>query len=284
MKLLIMPNSYNQAESLIEHIDGIIVGLKDFSVNMPAYFSYDEVLDFINLIKKNNKQIFVALNKNMFNKDLKQLRKILIDLDELKINGILYYDISIVNIRKEEKLVTPLVWNQEHLTTNYLTSNFWYEQGAKYTMLSSEITLDEVKEIEEKAEAKLMLPIFGYLPMFVSRRHLVKNYLETFNLEDNSKINYIEKEGKVYAIIDDEHGTRAYSHKCLNGIVESLKLNIDYAVLNSFNISDKVFREVVFMYSVVNETNALEFKEKINEMIDTDLGFLYKETVYKVKK
>ena len=58
----------------------------------------------------------------------------------------------------------------------------------------------------------------------------------------------------------------------------------DYAVLNSFNISDKVFREVVFMYSVVNETNALEFKEKINEMLDTDLGFLYKETVYKVKK
>jgi hypothetical protein len=151
-------------------------------------------------------------------------------------------------------------------------------------MLSSEITLDEVKEIEDKANAKLMLPIFGYLPMFVSRRHLVKNYLETFNLEDNSKINYIEKEGKVYAIIDDEHGTRAYSHKCLNGIVESLKLNIDYAVLNSFNISDKVFREVVFMYSVVNETNALEFKEKINEMLDTDLGFLYKETVYKVKK
>jgi hypothetical protein len=38
------------------------------------------------------------------------------------------------------------------------------------------------------------------------------------------------------------------------------------------------------MYSVVNETNALEFKEKINEMLDTDLGFLYKETVYKVKK
>jgi putative protease len=220
----------------------------------------------------------------MFNKDLKQLRKILIDLDELKINGILYYDISIVNIRKEEKLVTPLVWNQEHLTTNYLTSNFWYEQGAKYTMLSSEITLEEVKEIEEKANAKLMMPIFGYLPMFVSRRHLVKNYLETFNLEDNSKINYIEKEGKVYAIIDDELGTRAYSNKCLNGIIESLNLNIDYAVLNSFNISDKVFREVVFMYSVVNETNALEFKEKINEMLDTDLGFLYKETVYKVKK
>ena len=284
MKLLIMPRSIDQAVSLIEHIDGMIVGLKNMSVNMPSYYSYDEIVRFVNIAKKFNKEIFVSLNKNMFNEDLKYLKETLIKLDDLKLNGSLYYDISIVNIKKEEKLVTPLVWNQEHLTTNYLTSNFWYEHGAKYTMLSSEITLDEVKEIEKEAKAKLMLPVFGYLPMFVSRRHLVKNYLETFNLEDNSKINYIEKEGKIYPIIDNEEGTIAYSSKCLNGILETLKLDIDYIVLNSFNINDKVFRDVVFMYSVVNDTNALEFKEKIEEMLDTDLGFLYKETVYKVKK
>lgn len=284
MKLLIMPRSIDQAVSLIEHIDGMIVGLKNMSVNMPSYYSYDEIVRFVNIAKKFNKEIFVSLNKNMFNEDLKYLKETLIKLDDLKLTGILYYDISIVNIKKEEKLVTPLVWNQEHLTTNYLTSNFWYEHGAKYTMLSSEITLDEVKEIEKEAKAKLMLPVFGYLPMFVSRRHLVKNYLETFNLEDNSKINYIEKEGKIYPIIDNEEGTIAYSSKCLNGILETLKLDIDYIVLNSFNINDKVFRDVVFMYSVVNDTNALEFKEKIEEMLDTDLGFLYKETVYKVKK
>ena len=284
MKLLIMPRSIDQAVSLIEHIDGMIVGLKNMSVNMPSYYSYDEIVRFVNIAKKFNKEIFVSLNKNMFNEDLKYLKETLIKLDDLKLNGILYYDISIVNIKKEEKLVTPLVWNQEHLTTNYLTSNFWYEHGAKYTMLSSEITLDEVNEIEKEAKAKLMLPVFGYLPMFVSRRHLVKNYLETFNLEDNSKINYIEKEGKIYPIIDNEEGTIAYSSKCLNGILETLKLDIDYIVLNSFNINDKVFRDVVFMYSVVNDTNALEFKEKIEEMLDTDLGFLYKETVYKVKK
>lgn len=284
MKLLIMPRSIDQAVSLIEHIDGMIVGLKNMSVNMPSYYSYDEIVRFVNIAKKFNKEIFVSLNKNMFNEDLKYLKETLIKLDDLKLNGILYYDISIVNIKKEEKLVTLLVWNQEHLTTNYLTSNFWYEHGAKYTMLSSEITLDEVKEIEKEAKAKLMLPVFGYLPMFVSRRHLVKNYLETFNLEDNSKINYIEKEGKIYPIIDNEEGTIAYSSKCLNGILETLKLDIDYIVLNSFNINDKVFRDVVFMYSVVNDTNALEFKEKIEEMLDTDLGFLYKETVYKVKK
>ena len=284
MKLLIMPKSIDQIESLIEDIDGVIVGIKDLSINQPAYFTLDEIKKINEIIKNNGKEIFVSLNKNMFNKDLEILEYTLLQLDNLKLNGILYYDIAIVNFKKNLKLVTPLVWNQEHLTTNYLTSNFWYEYGAKYTMLSSEITLDEINEIALNANAKTMVPIFGYLPMFVSRRHLVKNYLDTFKIKDDSNINYIEKENKTYAIIDSNDGTIAYSNKCLNGINETLKLNVDYIVLNSFNINNATFKRVVSMYNIVNESNIQEFKEEIDKMLDTDTGFLYKETVYEVKK
>lgn len=284
MKLLIMPKSIDQIESLIEDIDGVIVGIKDLSINQPAYFTLDEIKKINEIIKNNGKEIFVSLNKNMFNKDLEILEYTLLQLDNLKLNGILYYDIAIVNFKKNLKLVTPLVWNQEHLTTNYLTSNFWYEYGAKYTMLSSEITLDEINEIALNANAKTMVPIFGYLPMFVSRRHLVKNYLDTFKIKDDSNINYIEKENKTYAIIDSNDGTIAYSNKCLNGINETLKLNVDYIVLNSFNINNATFKRVVSMYNIVNESNVQEFKEEIDKMLDTDTGFLYKETVYEVKK
>ena len=284
MKLLIMPKSIDQIESLIEDIDGVIVGIKDLSINQPAYFTLDEIKKINEIIKSNGKEIFVSLNKNMFNKDLEILEYTLLQLDNLKLNGILYYDIAIVNFKKNLKLVTPLVWNQEHLTTNYLTSNFWYEYGAKYTMLSSEITIDEINEIALNANAKTMVPIFGYLPMFVSRRHLVKNYLDTFKIKDDSNINYIEKENKTYAIIDSNDGTIAYSNKCLNGINETLKLNVDYIVLNSFNINNATFKRVVSMYNIVNESNVQEFKEEIDKMLDTDTGFLYKETVYEVKK
>ena len=284
MKLLIMPKSIDQIESLIEDIDGVIVGIKDLSINQPAYFTLDEIKKINEIIKNNGKEIFVSLNKNMFNKDLEILEYTLLQLDNLKLNGILYYDIAIVNFKKNLKLVTPLVWNQEHLTTNYLTSNFWYEYGAKYTMLSSEITLDEINEIALNANAKTMVPIFGYLPMFVSRRHLVRNYLDTFKIKDDSNINYIEKEDKIYAIIDSNDGTIAYSNKCLNGINETLKLNVDYIVLNSFNINNATFKRVVSMYNIANESNVQEFKEEIDKMLDTDTGFLYKETVYEVKK
>lgn len=283
MKILVMPKSINQVNTLINDIDGIIIGLDKLSINMPYYFSYEEIKELIKICNDNNKEVFISLNKNMHNSDLDYLKEVLTSLDTFNIKGILYYDIAIVNIKDELKLKTPLVWNQEHLTTNFLTSNYWYDFGALYTYLSSEITKDEINDICKNTKAKTMVTMFGYLPMFASRRHLVKNYLDTFNIKDNSKINYIEKEGYIYQIIDDENGTIAYSHSVLNGIEETLDIKTDYIVLNSFSIEDDIFNEVTKMYKDVNKTNVKEYKERIDSMLDTDLGFLYKETIYKVK-
>lgn len=283
MKILIMPNSIKQINSLINNIDGVIVGLDKLCINMPYNFNLEEIKEIIDICKKNGKEIFISLNKNIHNKELSYLKEMLITLDNFNIDGILYYDIAIVNIKNELNLNTPLVWNQEHLATNYLTSNYWYNEGAKYTYLSSEITLDEINEISKNSDSKIMATMFGYLPMFVSRRHLVKNYLETFNLKDDSKINYIEKENKIYQIIDSEEGTIAYSEKVLNGISELFRLRVDYIVLNSFSIDDNIFNEITYMFKNVNEDNIDEYNGRINSMLDTDLGFLYKETIYKVK-
>lgn len=283
MKILIMPKSIKQINSLIDIIDGVIVGLDSLCINMPYSFNLDEIKKIIDICKSNNKEVFISLNKNIHNRDLEYLKECLVILDNFNINGILYYDLSIVNIKNELNLNTPLVWHQEHLTTNYLTSNYWYDEGAIYTYLSSEITIDEINEISKNSKAKTMVTMFGYLPMFVSRRHLVKNYLDTFNLEDNSEINYIEKEGKMYQIIDTEDGTIAYSEKVLNGLGEIFRVRTDYIVLNSFSIDDNVFSEVTYMFRNVNEENIIEYNGRINSMLDTDLGFLYKETIYKVK-
>ena len=60
--------------------------------------------------------------------------------------------------------------------------------------------------------------------------------------------------------------------------------NIDYVVLNSFQIDDKNFTEVVNLFAHVTQNNVKEYSDLINKMFSNiDKGFLYKETVYKVK-
>lgn len=273
MKTLIIPNSLKQIEACDAYIDGFIVGLNGLSVNMNLYLTIEEINNI-----KTDKEIFVALNKNIHNADLDNLKMALTSLTNIK--GILYYDAAVVRIYNQLKPKYDLVWSQEHLATSAVTCNYWHKNNVNYAYLSAEITLNEILEISESTEMKLIVPIFGHLPMFVSKRHLVKNYLEYYNLEDNSKINYLEKEGNIYPIIDNEV-TEVYSTNILNGIsvLEELEGKIDYVTLNAFNIDDDQFLEVCRIYKTKKD------QTKISEMFSNiDTGFLHKETIYRVKK
>ena len=279
MKILTYPKNIEEIEKTKHLVDGFIIGIKEMSVNANMY------IDDLSILNSIDNDIFISLNKNMHNCDLEKLREILIELNNYNIKGVLYYDISILNIYKSLNLNYDLVWSQEHLTTNYNTINFYNNFGVKYTYLSSDITEEEIIEISKNTKSKLMVNLFGYLPMFVSKRHIVKNYLEYFKLDDNSGVNYMTKEGKVYPIIDNDICTSVYSSNILNGLKTSLNINVDYIVLNSFNIDLDKFINVIDMFKSVNKENIELFEEKINAMFsNVDYGFLNTKTIYRVKK
>lgn len=276
MKTLVIPSSIEIIDKL--KCDGVIIGIKKLSINLPLYCDLED----LNKIK--NKEIFVTLNKNMHNSDIDLLKETLIKLNDYNIQGVIFYDIAVVNLVKSLDLKYDLVWNQEHMTNNYYTTNFWYKNNVKYTWVSNDITLRECLEIKENTNASLMITLFGYIPMFVSSRHLVKNYLKTFKLRDEFKINYIEKEKKIYPLIDNELGTICYTDFILNGLKEKLSLNYDYIILNSFLIEEDSFLKVLDIFNKVNSDNVDKLENEINRMFsNTKKGFFYEETVYKVK-
>ncbi|MEG0826162.1 MAG: U32 family peptidase [Bacilli bacterium] len=282
-KVVLIPKNIEEIKNTEKLVNAYIVGIEGLSVNLPTYFTLKEILE---IRSQTNNEIFISLNKNMYNSDLELLTKVLIELEKIDIKGILYYDIALVNLKQKLNLKKDLVWAQEHLTTNSLTCEFWHNEGVRGTYLSSEITLEEVLEIRKNTKMELMINIFGYVPIFTSARHLVTNYLDTFNIEDNSKINYIEKEGKTYPIVN-EINTTVYSNSILNGIEEYLVLSdnlFEYVVINSFNIDDTKLLKILEMFKTVNVGNVKEYNNIINSYFNTDKGFLYKETIYKVNK
>ena len=281
-KILTIPSNLNEIEKTIDLVDGFIIGIKDMCVNTNFCIDIEE-LDLLNKLK--GKDIFISLNKNMHNKDLKVVKEILIKLNNYNIKGVLYYDAGVLNIYNKLDLNYDLVWSQEHLTTNYNTINYWNSMGSGYAYISSDITEEEIIKITEKSNSKLLVTLFGYLPMFVSKRHIVKNYLEYFKLNDESNVNYIEKEAKTYPIIDNSIGTQVYSNNILNGIKSSLNIDVDYIVLNSFQVELDKFMSVTQMFKTINKDNVEEYNDKINNMFtNVDNGFLNTKTIYRVKR
>ena len=275
-KLLVMPSSKNQIINLMNSVDGFIIGLKDMSVNMPSYFSLYEIKEINELLKKNNKELFVSLNKNMKNNDLQYLSEVMTEFESFNIDGILYYDVSLINIKREKKLKINLVFSEEHAVTNYATINYWNNKGATYAYLSNEITLHEIQEIIDNSNSKIMVCVFGYVPIFVSERKLITNYLKYFDLKSDSKKYYIQKEHKNYRILEDKNTTQVYSDYILNAIEEIPLIKSDYIVFNSFDIEEDAFNYLIQSYKHLK-------KKDLEKLIKTDKGFLYKETIYKVK-
>ncbi len=259
--------SVNQAKKLENLVSSFIVPLDDLSVNYEKTLSLSDAKE-VNNIKKS----FIVLNKNIHNNELNKLEETLKEIEKMDFLGIIFYDISLINLKQKLNLETPLVWAQEHLTTNYGTANYWYEHGSEYAYLSSELTKKELDEIASKTKAKTLVNVFGYLPMFTSRRHLVNNYMENFNLEDNHQ-KHLFKEDKNYIIQDKNYGTTVFSDYILNALDEDFS-KFDYIVFNSNYISDSDFYEVLLNY----KENKKEYKFPFNH------GFLYQETIYRVKK
>lgn len=280
-RVLLVPNSIEDITKLKDKVDGFILPIKDLSIN---YNYYIDIKDIDKILKElNNKDIFISLNKNMHNSDLPKLKDTLLMLENYNIKGIMYYDISIVNYKKELNLKNDIVWNQDHLVTNYSTVNYWYNEGSKYAYLSSEITKNEIIEIKKNTKAKLIANIFGYVPIFTSKRNLVNNYLETFDKEKVSNIYYMYKEGIKYPLVEEGNGTVAYSGYVLNAIKEYFDLDLDYYVINSFLIED--IEKVVDIFNTLDKDNLEKCYQKLSKLIpNTSEGFLYQETIYKVKR
>ena len=271
-----------------ENANAFLFGLKGLST-LEKEIDLNE-LNELNELK--DKKIFLSIDKNIFNSDLKYLEQSLKEIDNLNIEGILFYDLAVLSIAKKLNLKTNLIWSQNFLVTNYKTCNFYEKEGVNGALLAPLIPIEDIKEIVNNTKLDIFVPIFGYQMMALSKRHLVSNYFDYIDEENNEEINYmIEKEDK-YIIKEEEYGTKIYTKDVLNGIKyinELKKVGVKYIILDNFMIEDEKFDIISSMYerAVNNNLNDEELIEKENEVKklipNSSTSFFDKKTVYKVK-
>lgn len=281
-KFIVIPNNIDNINNLMNKDCYILLGIEGYSVN-----TLNIDIDLLENLTDKHNNIFVSLNKNISNDEIDKVKELLVKLSNMNICGLFYYDVAIVNLNKKLDLNLNLVWSAEHLTTNYSTINYWYSHNVKNTFLSNEITKDEIIDISRNTDSKLIVQLFGYIPMYVSRRHATKNYLKHFNFEDNSDKYYLFKEDKKYSIVDNEIGTMIYSNFILNGLIETLELSdkVEYILINGYEISDDKLDFVIDKFLTIdNDNKDIYEKELMSKFDNLDKGFLYEETIYRVKR
>lgn len=282
MKLLVESSSKNI--SYYDSIDGIILPLDGYSVESVNYFTMDEIEEIIN---NKNVDVYVKLNKNFFNDDIEPLKDILIKLDKLKVSGIFFYDLGILQLHKELKLNVPLIWNQTHMVNNYRTCDYYYSKGVEYALLGKEITLEEIIEIIKKSKITSMVEVVSRPTVAFSYRKLITNYYKNLGKDGTNKLTIKEKATDTnYDLYEDNNGTSFFMDIVTNGtgVIKDLYDNgCKYIIMREDGLSsfDELLKDTKDYIS--NNCNDTNYVEKYKRLGDST-NFFFKKTIYKVKK
>lgn len=276
-KIIVVPNSKEELAKLLEKdIDGIILNIKNFSVNASYYVNIDELES---IIKKSTKEIFVSLNKMIKNKDIKDLEIILTKLNKLNIKGILFYDLAVFQLAQELKITKDLIIYQNHSNNSIYSNNFFFNLGITGSLISNDITLEEIYAIKRKTNMKVMLPVYGHLPMAYSNRYLLTSYFTYLNHPQNNNNYYLKDNNDFHIIKEETEGSTIYNCNILNldfefkSIVEN---NIDYVILFHEFVDNDTYAKTVDKYLWFKQGNYLK------EPTDSYKAFANHKTIYKV--
>lgn len=281
MKLLI--ETINKNCLYEDYTDGVILALKDFSVESIVNYTKEEIADIVN---KYNIEVFVSINKNIFNAEIDALKDILLYLDNLSIKGIIFYDLAILQLKKELNLKVDLVWNQTFMVNNYKTCDYYHSKGINYALLGKEITLDEICEISRKSKISTIVEVVSKPTMAFSYRSLVTNYYKDLRKDGPKEIIVHEKVSNMdIAIKEDNNGTSFVLDKIMNGtgIIKDLyDSKVDYILFRENGIDN--FEELIkdtkkYIDNGCIDSNYID-KYKI---LGDYTNFFFKKTIYRVK-
>lgn len=281
MKLLVEPMN---KENLKFNCDGLILAIKDYAVESNTYFTLEEIK---NISDSFSGEIFVKLNKNLMNDDIPFVKDILVQLDKMNITGVFFYDLAVLELKRELNLNIDLVWNQTHMVNNYKTCNYYYSKGVKYALLGKEITLDEILEIIDLSDITIMVEVVSKPSVAFSKRKLVSNYYKDMGIDGSKEIIVNEKVSNLnFDIKEDSNGTVFFLDLITNGtgIIRDLYDNgCSYIIMREYGIDN--FRELVndTMEYIKDSCSDLSYVLKYKKLGDST-NFFFKKTIYRVKK
>lgn len=264
-KYTIVPRSKEDIDYLLDKdIKGLIIGVKNLSI-----YEYElDVDSILGISNKTDRKIIIAINKMIHNNDLDYVKEVLSKVKNTNIS-ILFHDLGVLNIIKELNITNELIIYGEHLNLSIGSNSFYKEQGINSSFISSDITYEELNEIKKNTGMNIYYTVYGYLPIFYSRRSLVTNYFKYIDKEVNDDKYYIINKDNKYLIKEKEYGTIIYS-PLVNLINDLDKIeDIDNYVIDLSYITDNSIIDSILN----NNVEGTQYK-----------GFFDIKTTYKIKE
>ncbi len=133
--------------------DSVYFGIKGLNMRQSAAnFDLLEIKKIMNLLHKNKKKGYLALNVIVYDNEIKKVTSILKAAAKAKVDGVILWDMAVFTIAKQLGL-------NIHISTQASVSNFesfkyYAKAGAKRIVMARECSLKDIKKIAQKAQGE----------------------------------------------------------------------------------------------------------------------------------
>lgn len=243
--------------------DAVYIGGESFGVNnMKDHFTKEELIEGVEYAHSRGKKVFVSISIMPHSEDLNSLKEYLLSINDINIDAVIVADPGAMTIVKEIMPNVDIHMGPQANVTNYHSANFWYNQGAKRIIATSELSIDDIGKIRSKTPLDMDIETFVHGPICISHsgRRLISSYLDDKDNIDidykeigNKKFNLLEEKrgDEYYPVYEDDRGTFFFNSKdlcMLKYIPDFIKAGVTSLKIDGRLQSDECLETVIKVY------------------------------------
>lgn len=260
-------NTYQQA-------DGFLCGHQDYAVYIDKSFSLKE----LKVLKKKlqNKKLYVLVNKLFYDGDLLRVKKYLEQLILLNVDGIYFSDFSVYMLAQELNMLDKLFFYHETFLRNSKDIETYQQLGINRIVISKDMHIDDILSLTNNNYG---IQVFGYFPIYYSKRRLLTSHAKKHKLIIDTKTNDLMiKEvtrDEYHHILEKKDYSVIYSANVLCYIEEMnfLKNKFKFIIFNSLFLDKNFVAQVIKEFKKGNTT--LNKIQTINNNLTINTGLLH---------
>ena len=262
------------------YIGGQVFGLRAAAKN----FSLEDMRAGIIFAHERGKKVFLTLNIIPHNEDIHYLEAYIDEIKDIGLDAVILSDPGTFLFVKQHAPNLEVHLSTQANNTNYMSANFWHQQGVKRVILARELSFEEISEIRKQTPPSLELESFvhGAMCISYSGRCLLSNYMAGRDANRGAcaqpcrwEYHLVEKTrpGEYFPVEENENGTFFFNSKDLcmiHAIPELIQSGLD-----SLKIEGRM-KTIYYVASIVRA-----YRKAIDEYYKDPEHYVYNPEWYK---
>ena len=205
--------------------DAVYLGGKSFGLrNMADNFTDAELAEAVAYAHERNVKVYLTVNWYPSGNDLPELRRFLESTAAVPFDALIVADPGVIDLIREVTPDRTIHLSTQANTTNWAAVRFWRRQGISRINLAREMTLDDIREVNERVAIETEVFVHGALCISQSGRCLLSSVMTGRNANKGEcthpcRWNYAIMEqsrpGEYFPVLEGEGGSFIFNSRDL---------------------------------------------------------------------